>query len=506
MAERGDGGERGGMEEVDDAKLEFTPTWIVAGVCSVIIFISLVAERYLHYLGKVLKRKNQKPLFNALQKVKEELMLLGFISLLLTVFQEGIQNICIPKRWTLYMLPCNPEKAPRHHHHHHHHHHRVYSAEIPGGGGERRLLAEGVAHCMSKGEVPLLSVEAIHQLHIFIFVLAVTHVLFSAFIVLLGGAKISQWKHWEDSIQQEIRGVAPTNNAHLHQFQFIMERVKTIERDSVDVTWLHSFFKQFFLSVTKSDYVTLRLIFIMTHCKGHPKFDFHKYMIRAFESDFKKVVGISWHLWAYVIIFLLLNINGWHTYFWIAFVPLILLLSVGTKLEHVITEIAHNVAEKYFAIGGDLIVMPSDDYFWFHRPRILLFLIHLILFQNAFDIAFIFWLFTPYGLDSCITDHFGFAVPRLVIGIIVQLLCSYSTLPLYAIVTQMGTHFKKTVFDDNVRGGLVDWAQKAKKRLSLKEDNELGGSSNGRNESPKTMEMTKLIMQSELMMEQGKKT
>ncbi|RWW12620.1 hypothetical protein BHE74_00053016 [Ensete ventricosum] len=81
--------------------------------------------------------------------------------------------------------------------------------------------------------------------------------------------------------------------------------------------------------------------------------------------------------------------------------------------------------------------MPSDDYFWFHRPRIILFLIHFILFQNAFDIAFIFWLFTPYGLDSCITDHFGFAVPRLVIGVIVQLLCSYSTLPLYAIVTQV---------------------------------------------------------------------
>lgn len=33
---------------------------------------------------------------------------------------------------------------------------------------------------------------------------------------------------------------APINNTHLHQFQFIMERVKTIERDSVDVTWLVS--------------------------------------------------------------------------------------------------------------------------------------------------------------------------------------------------------------------------------------------------------------------------
>ncbi|GAA0155317.1 hypothetical protein LIER_13074 [Lithospermum erythrorhizon] len=46
----------------------------------------------------------------------------------------------------------------------------------------------------------------------------------------------------------------------------------------------------------------------------------------------------------------------------------------------------------------------------------------------------------------------------------VQLLCSYSTLPLYAIVTQMGTYFNKSMFDENVQVGLVDWARKAKKR------------------------------------------
>ncbi|XP_050887416.1 MLO-like protein 1 [Lathyrus oleraceus] len=61
----------------------------------------------------------------------------------------------------------------------------------------------------------------------------------------------------------------------------------------------------------------------MTHCKTNPKFDFHKYMIRALEDDFKIVVGISWYLWLFVVIFLLLNINGWHTYFWIAFIPVI---------------------------------------------------------------------------------------------------------------------------------------------------------------------------------------
>lgn len=47
---RGGGG--GGGEEAD-MKLEFTPTWIVAGVCSLIILVSLSAERYLHHLGMV---------------------------------------------------------------------------------------------------------------------------------------------------------------------------------------------------------------------------------------------------------------------------------------------------------------------------------------------------------------------------------------------------------------------------------------------------------------------
>lgn len=33
--------------------LEYTPTWVVALVCTVIVFISLAVERILHFLGKV---------------------------------------------------------------------------------------------------------------------------------------------------------------------------------------------------------------------------------------------------------------------------------------------------------------------------------------------------------------------------------------------------------------------------------------------------------------------
>ncbi|KAI6701787.1 hypothetical protein NL676_010923 [Syzygium grande] len=93
----------GGGEETN---LEYTLTWVVALVCSVIVAMSLAVERLLHYTGK---KKKQRPLFEALPKIKEELMLLGFISLLLTVFQNRINTICISKHSPGKWLPCKKE-------------------------------------------------------------------------------------------------------------------------------------------------------------------------------------------------------------------------------------------------------------------------------------------------------------------------------------------------------------------------------------------------------------
>lgn len=454
-----------GGEGENEGTLEYTPTWVVAAVCTVIVGISLAVERLLHYTGKYLKKKNQKPLFEALQKIKEELMLLGFISLLLTVFQGIIVKICVSESITEHLLPCPLSGKPGEE--------KASHSKPETTTHLRHLLEESAkeGYCAAKGKVPLLPLEGLHHLHIFIFVLAIVHVTFSVLTVVFGGAKIRQWKAWEDSIAQEsfdTSKVLRPKVTHVQQHAFIRGRFLGIGKRSIFKGWLHSFFKQFYGSVTKTDYVALRLGFITSHCKGNPKFNFHKYMIRALEDDFKKVVGISWYLWVFVVVFLLLNVNGWHTYFWIAFVPFALLLAVGTKLEHIISQLAHEVAEKHIAIEGELVVHPSDDHFWFNRPRIVLFLIHFILFQNAFEIAFFFWIWVQYGFTSCIMGQVRFIVPRLVIGVFIQVLCSYSTLPLYALVTQMGTNFKKSIFDEHIQVGLVGWAQKAKKKNLLK--------------------------------------
>ncbi|MBA0728424.1 hypothetical protein Golax_001325 [Gossypium laxum] len=437
-------------EAEEGVTLEHTPTWIVAAICTVIVAISLAMERLLHVVGNVLKRKQQKPLFEALLKVKEELMLLGFISLLLTVFQNAISKICVSSDVLTGMLPCKREdnKETGEGSNHTTSHFQKYFA-LTLSGGTRHLLAEtpSTGYCAKKGKVPLLSVEALHQLHIFIFVLAIVHVTFCVLTVSFGGLKIREWKRWEDSIAKQnydSEQVLKKKVTHVQQHAFIQEHFQGLGKNSILLGWVHSFFKQFYASVTKSDYVTLRLGFIMTHCRGNPKFNFHRYMIRALEDDFKQVVGIRQVIYE------------------------ILLLAVGTKLEHVITQLAHDVAEKHVAIEGELVVQPSDDHFWFNRPRIVLFLIHFILFQNAFEIAFFFWIWVQFGFDSCIMGQVRYIVPRLVIGVFIQVLCSYSTLPLYAIVTQMGSSFKKAIFDEHVQVGLVGWAQKVKKKKGVK--------------------------------------
>ena len=46
---------------------------------------------------------------------------------------------------------------------------------------------------LSQGKVPLLSLEALHQLHIFIFVLALVHVIFCVSTMFLGGVRVIYW-------------------------------------------------------------------------------------------------------------------------------------------------------------------------------------------------------------------------------------------------------------------------------------------------------------------------
>lgn len=104
-------------------------------------------------------------------------MVLGFISLLLTFGQNYITQICIPDDLANTMLPCDPPEKKTETVHH--------------LSRQRRILAaDSSPKDCKKGHVPLISANGLHQLHIFIFFLAVFHVFYSAITMMLGRLKV----------------------------------------------------------------------------------------------------------------------------------------------------------------------------------------------------------------------------------------------------------------------------------------------------------------------------
>lgn len=89
----------------------------------------------------------ERELSNGGELIYAELMLLGFISLLLTVFQNRISTICIAKHLTDDWLPCNKEEKDEEDANSTAHF--LINSFFP-GAGRRRLLAgasDAQGHC-----------------------------------------------------------------------------------------------------------------------------------------------------------------------------------------------------------------------------------------------------------------------------------------------------------------------------------------------------------------------
>ncbi|KAF8029184.1 hypothetical protein BT93_E1757 [Corymbia citriodora subsp. variegata] len=426
-------------------ELDQTPTWAVAIVSAAFIVISLVLEKFLHKVGTWLTERHKRALYEALDKVKSELMILGFISLLLTFGQSYVSKICIPQKVADTMLPCRKDNK--------------YNG--PSKGERRKLLwyegrslaAGSYAPSCEKGQEPLISVNGLHQLHILIFFLAIFHVLYSAVTMMLGRLKIRGWKQWEqETLSHDYEfSTDPSRFRLTHETSFVRAHTSFWTRIPF-FFYIGCFFRQFFKSVGKADYLALRNGFITVHLAPGSKFNFQKYIKRSLEDDYKVVVGISPVLWASFVIFLLLNVKGWQALFWASLIPVVIILAVGTKLQAILTKMALEIIEKHAVVQGIPLVQASDKYFWFGRPQLVLQLIHFALFQYSF------------GLKSCFHANFKLAVIKVGLGVGVLFVCSYITLPLYALVTQMGSCMKKSIFDEQTSKALKKWHMAVKKK------------------------------------------
>ncbi|XP_074364400.1 MLO-like protein 4 [Apium graveolens] len=431
-----------------------TPTWSVATVTTVMVFMCLLVQRSLYKFGRWLKKTRRKALFASVEKIKEEMMLLGLISLLLGQWAGAISQICVDSSWfNSKFFICSEEDYG-----------------IKKHIRLRNLLSlnETVNHPSSQlcaeGREPFVSHEGLEQLHRFLFVLGITHVLYSCIAVGLAMTKIYSWRKWEvlASLTPDGSMQAKRSKVMRRQVTFILHHATHPWSRNKILIWMLCFFKQFKSSMQKSDYFALRLGFITTH-KLPLSYNFHNYIIRSMEDEFHGIVGISWPLWGYAIICIFVNIHGLNIYFWLSFVPVILVMLVGTKLQHVVSLLALDIVGPR-ARPGENQINPRDGLFWFGKPEVMLRLIQFISFQNAFEMATFIW--SLWGIDhgACFMKNHAMIVVRLTSGVVVQFWCSYSTVPLNIIITQMGSHCKKALISENVRDALHSWCKRVKER------------------------------------------
>lgn len=438
-----------------------TPTYSVATVITVLVFVCFLFQRSIYRFGKWLEKTRRKALFVSLEKIKEELMLLGLISLLLAQCARWISEICVNS--SLFSS-------------------KFYLCSEEDYGTTQKVLFENpspflnesytppkrvttqITHQCGEGREPFVSLEGLEQLHRFLFVLGITHVLYSCLTVGLAMSKIYSWRKWENQTNLVADGnlQAKKNKVMRRQSTFVFHHTSHPWSRSRVLIWMLCFFRQFKSSIKKSDYLALRLGFITKH-KLPISYDFHKYMVRSMEDEFHGILGISWPLWGYAIICIFVNIHGLNIYFWLSFIPAILAMLVGTKLQHVVSTLALEIGEQTGPSIGNQ-VKPRDGLFWFGKPDISLRLIQFIIFQNAFEMATFIWSLWGFKKRSCFMKNHPMIIARLASGVLVQIWCSYSTVPLNVIITQMGSRFRKALVAESVRDSLHSWCKRVKER------------------------------------------
>ncbi|KAK6936021.1 Mlo-related protein [Dillenia turbinata] len=418
------GGETGGSSPPPPTaiaaadSLLVTPTWAVATVCFFFISLSILIEHLIHLAEQWLKRHRKTALLEAVEKLKSVLMQLGFMSLVLVVSQRYLPKICVPSSVALKMLPCRKTAVLKTT--------NKLGRTRPDPSFQdllpiERILAGDSSSSDSCGDDKLsfISQDGLTQLNVFIFVLAAMQIVYSILTMALGRAKMRRWKAWEKETQTVEYQTANDPN------RFRLTRQTTFARRHISSSnsfqlYFRCFLRQFFHSVAKVDYLTLRHGFIAAHCPSNQSFNFQKYIERSLEDDFKVVVGISPLLWFLVVIFLLVDVHGWNAYLWCSFLPLIIVLALGTKLEVIVAQMALQLHNQHDVIKGAPLVKPNDDLFWFHHPKFVLSLLHVTLFMNAFEMSFFIWVTWQFGIHSCYHEQVEIIVTRVVLAITVQ--------------------------------------------------------------------------------------
>ncbi|KAK9909834.1 hypothetical protein WJX75_008172 [Coccomyxa subellipsoidea] len=493
-----------------------TPPYVIAIVFLFFLVVTLGFEKILHWITHYLKERGKHGLVAAMNNMTNELMLLGVATLLLLAFQKDIGRVCTAI-WDSQDALQNAGEAAA-----------LQPLVIASGDASgRRLLGgadanPGSAYSGSANDVvcdgrvqvnwpecgnkpnmrPAIGAAALHQVHLFIFLMAVVHIAGGILLIVLASLRVRFWRKWTEDGDDYTAKARRANDSNVKEVEMTVTGKSAVQLgassggtpglargrgdrgdleaaegplafvDHLEVSrkgrWrgrpLHlnglcggavemfwCIVRQFNLVsvVTKEEFSLMRASFYLTHhIDTGAQFDFMAYLRQSMEDDYASLVGLGLAMWVFLIVFVLLSsVWGWCVWLFTVLAGVVLLV-VNTKLIWI---------ARYVTRGG-IVHRLQPGIFWFNRPWLLLPVIKYLVFFNTFVFANSIFFASQFGPHSCFFSKTGFqgAVPlswwsMLLVNVVYFAFLCHLTLPLYSLVVHMGSDIKREALPAELR-------------------------------------------------------
>jgi mlo protein len=273
---------------------EDTQSWRLALFFFCFGLVSVGTEHVLHQLLHLVTEKQMLGVRDVINKLKDELMLLGFISLVLVLLQDRILAVCVPQCGAIWGS-CSEDSGNA-------------------TDDSRRMLAAAAPIECGEGEEQFISLTALHQIHIFIFVLAVSLIGTGSAAMLTALGRLRTWAKWEKEHAEFDALLDGDVNADAQCAAKWEVLERSHSRCLYQSLWIPLF------GADKITFLYMRRFFIRKH-KRSKTFGFAKYVTGCTEDEFAQTLDIDGQDWLLAMLSVALR------EYWFTVRPLPLVLS-----------------------------------------------------------------------------------------------------------------------------------------------------------------------------------
>ncbi|KAL4451706.1 hypothetical protein ABPG75_007368 [Micractinium tetrahymenae] len=328
------------------------PGWRIGLIFLLFCIIAIAYDYGAEALDRYLKRHGKRALRHVVRRLQGELLVLGLLSLLLVAFESYLLRICIPCSgdacaWGCPEPPYVEQGQAGSSGAGGHRRLRTLQAAWAGAGGGRGLLASGATGqlgCLQAeetcglGSEPFWSQLAIVQAHLFLFVIAVVHILYACISMLLCLWKLRRWRRYEEAAREQP--LRPLHSRFLprpgdHALAHFLRCTASMLADSVN----------------GDVYASLRRLFI-ERLDVHPAFNFHEFLVESMEEEFAGIVGVSSVLWCILLLWIMLPPASYQMV-WLPALAVSAGFVVAVKLQSIIICLAEDAYQLYGLCSGE---------------------------------------------------------------------------------------------------------------------------------------------------------